>query len=85
MKDDVPPPRIDHKNKIQTGEVQNIGWMTHDECMSLLRPYDIAKKKMIEKVYSDLLNMKNNYIVSNFYYSNKRKGNYNFRGMSSSY
>ena len=69
MKDHIPPPRIDKRNKIQTGEVQNIGWMSFDECMYLLRPYDIAKKRMIQKVYNDLLNMKNNYIVSNFYYS----------------
>jgi len=72
MKDDVPPPRIDYKNKIQTGEVQNIGWLEYDECMAVIRPYDIAKKNVIKKVYNDLLEMKDDYICSRFYYSNKK-------------
>ena len=72
MKDDVPPPRIDYKNKIQTGEVQNIGWLEYDECMAVIRPYDIAKKNVIKKVYNDLLEMKDDYICSKFYYSNKK-------------
>jgi len=72
MKDDVPPPRVDYKNKIQTGEVQNIGWLEYDECMAVIRPYDIAKKNVIQKVYNDLLEMKDDYICSRFYYSNKK-------------
>lgn len=72
MKDDVPPPRIDYKNKIQTGEVQNIGWLEYDECMAVIRPYDIAKKNVIKKVYNDLLQMKDDYVCSRFYYSNKK-------------
>lgn len=72
MKDDVPPPRIDYKNKIQTGEVQNIGWLEYDECMAVIRPYDIAKKNVIKKVYNDLLEMKDDYVCSRFYYSNKK-------------
>ncbi len=72
MKDGVPPPRIDYKNKIQTGEVQNIGWLEYDECMAVIRPYDIAKKNVIKKVYNDLLEMKDDYICSKFYYSNKK-------------
>jgi 8-oxo-dGTP pyrophosphatase MutT (NUDIX family) len=72
MKDDVPPPRVDYKNKIQTGEVQNIGWLEYDECMAVIRPYDIAKKNVIKKVYNDLLEMKDDYICSRFYYSNKK-------------
>ena len=72
IKDDVPPPRVDYKNKIQTGEVQNIGWLEYDECMAVIRPYDIAKKNVIKKVYNDLLEMKDDYICSRFYYSNKK-------------
>ena len=72
MKDNVPPPRVDYKNKIQTGEVQNIGWLEYDECMAVIRPYDIAKKNVIKKVYNDLLEMKDDYICSRFYYSNKK-------------
>lgn len=75
MKEGVPPPKIDYKNKIQTGEVQNIGWLTSEECISIIRPYDTAKKRVIKKVYRDLLEMKNNFICSNFYYTSKKKIN----------
>jgi ADP-ribose pyrophosphatase YjhB (NUDIX family) len=73
IKDNAPPAKIDYKNKIQTGEVQNIGWFTYDECMSIIRPYDIAKKQVIKKVYDDLLVMKDNYVCSNFYYTGKKQ------------
>ena len=72
MKDNVPPPRVDYKNKIQTGEVQNIGWLTYEECMKVIRPYDIAKKGVVEKVNDDIIAMNNNYVCSNFYYTSKR-------------
>jgi 8-oxo-dGTP pyrophosphatase MutT (NUDIX family) len=77
MKEDVPPPKIDYKNKIQTGEVQNIGWLTYEECISVIRPYDVAKKNVLKKVYGDLLEMKNNFICSNFYYTSKKYSNQN--------
>jgi 8-oxo-dGTP pyrophosphatase MutT (NUDIX family) len=73
MKDNVPPPRIDYKNKIQTGEVQNIGWFSYEECMSIIRPYDIAKKSVIQNVYNDLVEMNNNFVCSNFYYTSKKQ------------
>ena len=73
MKDNVPPPRIDYKNKIQTGEVQNIGWFTFEECMAIIRPYDIAKKTVITNVYNDLIEMNNNFVCSNFYYTSKKQ------------
>jgi ADP-ribose pyrophosphatase YjhB (NUDIX family) len=73
MKDNVMPPTIDKNNIIQTGEVRNIGWFTYDECMSLIRPYDTAKKNVITQVNKDLINMNNNYICSEFYYTSNRK------------
>jgi ADP-ribose pyrophosphatase YjhB (NUDIX family) len=73
MKDNVLPPSIDKNNIIQTGEVQNIGWFTVEECLKLLRPYDIAKKNVIKNVYTDLVNMENNYVCTNFYYNQTRK------------
>ncbi len=71
MKDNIPPPRIDHNNILQTGEVQNIGWFTYEECLSLIRPYDSAKKNVIEKVYTDILKMKGNYECSHYYHRGK--------------
>ncbi len=73
MKDDIPPPRIDYKNKIQIGEVQNIGWVSFEECMSIIRPYDVAKKTVITNVYNDLVEMNNNFVCSNFYYTSKKQ------------
>lgn len=72
MKDNIPPPHIDNSNIIQIGEVQNIGWFTAEECLSLIRPYDTAKKEVIIKVHQDIIDMKEQYVLSNFYYNNKR-------------
>jgi 8-oxo-dGTP pyrophosphatase MutT (NUDIX family) len=75
MKENTPAPTIDKTNIVQTGEVQNIGWFTFDECMSLIRPYDNAKKRVIRQVYTDVQNMKENFVCSDFYY-NTRRNNY---------
>jgi 8-oxo-dGTP pyrophosphatase MutT (NUDIX family) len=73
MKDNILPPKIDKNNIVQTGEVRNVGWFTYDECMLLIRPYDEAKKNVITKVNHDILNMNNNYICSDFYYTSGKK------------
>jgi 8-oxo-dGTP pyrophosphatase MutT (NUDIX family) len=57
IKEKVHPPKIDIHNKVQTGEVSNIGWFTIDECLQLIRPYDTAKSQVIKKVYDDIINM----------------------------
>jgi ADP-ribose pyrophosphatase YjhB (NUDIX family) len=76
MKEDAPPPRIDHTNIVQTGEVQNIGWFTHEESMALIRPYDSAKKSVIDKVYHDIVSMKHQYNTSSFYYASRKNNNF---------
>lgn len=68
MKDTAPIPLVDKTDKIQTGEVRNIGWFTLNESISLLRDYDTAKKDMIIKVNSNLLQMKN-YDCSPIFYN----------------
>ena len=75
MKDNIAPPRIDKTNIVQMGEVQNIGWFTVEECLSLIRPYDIAKKDVIRRVNYDLLKMNGVYECSNFYYTSRNKKN----------
>jgi 8-oxo-dGTP pyrophosphatase MutT (NUDIX family) len=75
MKDSAPPPKVDQTNIIQIGEVKNIGWFSYDECINLIRPYDLAKKNVIRKVHYDIQSMNQTYICSNFYYNNKR-GNF---------
>lgn len=72
MKSGTQPPKININDKIQTGEVSNIGWLTYNECISLIRPYDIEKKKILSKVNKDILNMNFKYNLSN-YYTNPKK------------
>ena len=67
MKSDVTPPKVDFKNKVQTGEVQNIGWLTYSECISVIRPYDTAKIEIVKKVYNDLVKMNGKYETSSIY------------------
>lgn len=69
MKDNVKPPKIDLYNKVQTGEVRNIGWFTLNESLLLIRPYDTAKKNVIKKVNQDILNMNDTFKCSNIFYS----------------
>lgn len=64
MNDDIHKPKLDTSNILQMGEVKSIGWYTYDECMYLIRPYDVAKKEMITKVYNDIINMNGNYKYS---------------------
>jgi 8-oxo-dGTP pyrophosphatase MutT (NUDIX family) len=49
------PPTVDTTNKVQMGEVRNMGWLDYEECTAVLRPYDTAKLDVLTKVYSDLL------------------------------
>jgi 8-oxo-dGTP pyrophosphatase MutT (NUDIX family) len=67
MKDNVHPPKIDLNNHSQIGEVKNLGWFTFNESISLLRPYDIEKKKVLVKVNIDVVKMNFKFICSNFY------------------
>lgn len=69
MRDNVHAPKIDLYNKVQTGEVRNIGWFTLNESLLLIRPYDTAKKNVIQKVHDDIINMNDNFNCSKIFYS----------------
>jgi len=69
MRENVQPPKIDLYNKLQTGEVSNIGWFTLSESLLLIRPYDTAKKNVIQKVNEDIINMNDNFNCSSIFYS----------------
>lgn len=71
IKDKVHPPKIDIYNKVQTGEVRNIGWFTLDECINLIRPYDTAKKNIIKNVANDIVNMNAQYNCSKIFLNSK--------------
>lgn len=69
MRKNTLPPRVDKTNKVQSGEVQNIGWFTIDQCMNLVRPYDTEKKRVLKTVYDDLINMNNEFQCSYTYFN----------------
>lgn len=76
MKDKVSPPKIDVNNHSQIGEVKNIGWFSFNESISLMRPYDTEKKKVLVNVNTDVVKM--NFIFNcSSYYSNYPKWKYN--------
>ena len=56
MDESIYKPTVNKNNKIQYGEVKNIGWFTYEECIHLMRPYDIAKKEVLSKVYKKIIN-----------------------------
>ena len=85
MKKNSTTPKVDKNNKLQLGEVQNIGWFTFDQCMNIVRPYDIEKKKVLERVNNDLLEMKNNYQCSSTYFRKTTKKQYNMPPYSTLY
>lgn len=54
MRSSAHAPRVDFNNKVQTGEVVNIGWFSIEECLALIRPYDIAKKNIMQNLANDI-------------------------------
>lgn len=54
---------IDTNNIIQMSEVKNVGWFSFNECLALIRPYDVEKKKILTKIYNDLLCMNHIYKI----------------------
>jgi len=71
MNDSINPPCVDSTSLIQTGEVRNVGWFTHEECQAILRPYDVEKKKVLTRVYRDILSMNFNFNCSPWYYKRR--------------
>jgi 8-oxo-dGTP pyrophosphatase MutT (NUDIX family) len=71
MNDSISPPSVDSTSLVQTGEVKNVGWFTHEECQAILRPYDTEKKKVLSRVYRDILSMNFNFNCSQWYYKRR--------------
>jgi 8-oxo-dGTP pyrophosphatase MutT (NUDIX family) len=51
---DVGPPRLNKSNIQQIAEIGNVGWFTLEQCMAIIRPYDEAKKELLERVHAKL-------------------------------
>lgn len=50
----VQSPRMDPDNIQQVGEIRNVGWFTLKQCLSIIRPYDLAKKNVLWRVHDAL-------------------------------
>jgi hypothetical protein len=55
LKKGILPPKVDQNNMLQCGEVHAIALLTYQECMNMIRPYDIQKKNVLSGVYNDIL------------------------------
>ncbi len=54
--DKVGLPRINLHYVQQSGEIANFGWFTFEQCMKIIRPYDGARKNLLEKVHKKYKN-----------------------------
>ena len=50
-------PEIDYNNKNQAGEIKRVIWLTKNQSMRLIRPYDNEKKRIVENVFNRFSNM----------------------------
>lgn len=44
-------PRVDSENIQQAGEVKNAAFFTFEQCMHIIRPYDVAKKQLLQRIH----------------------------------
>jgi hypothetical protein len=47
-----------HSSKYDETEVSKIEWKTFEQCLSCIRPYNLEKKKILEDIYSCILEYK---------------------------
>jgi len=45
---------IDDKNIMQLREVSNLKWLTFEDCMHNIRPYNLAKKELLTKINNSI-------------------------------
>jgi ADP-ribose pyrophosphatase YjhB (NUDIX family) len=45
---------LSHSHGYQTSEVKNMKWLSYDECMKIIRPYNIEKKNMLTSINNTL-------------------------------
>ena len=46
---------IDVKNTMQLREVSDIKWLSFEECMNCIRPYNVAKKELLTKIHNSIV------------------------------
>jgi 8-oxo-dGTP pyrophosphatase MutT (NUDIX family) len=45
---------LSHSHGYQTSEVKNMKWLSYDECMKIIRPYNTEKKNMLTSINNTL-------------------------------
>ena len=50
------PMFVDQSNPLQYQEIGNIKFMNYEECMSIIRPYHIEKKRILSNLYMAIIN-----------------------------
>ena len=45
---------LSYSHGYQTSEVKNMKWLSYDECMNIIRPYNIEKKNMLTSINNTL-------------------------------
>lgn len=54
VKDNAEGPRFDLHNIQQAAEIRKISWLTYEQCLAIIRPYDAAKKKVFRQIHDFL-------------------------------
>ena len=52
------PKNIMNMGNYQKSEVSKMEWKTYDECVKVIRPYNLEKKHVIDKIHKSLQDYK---------------------------
>ena len=44
-------PKIPLEDVKMAGEISNYGWFSYEQCMHIIRPYDVAKKELLRQIH----------------------------------
>lgn len=51
---DATGPRFDPTNVQQAAEIRKVAWLTYEQCLAIMRPYDTAKKETLRRIHDSL-------------------------------
>lgn len=52
--DDATGPRFDSGNVLQAAEIRKVAWLTYEQCLAIMRPYDTAKMETFKRIHDTL-------------------------------
>lgn len=53
-------PKIPLEDIRQAGEISSYGWFPFEQCMNIIRPYDVAKKELLNRIHSIMKEIRQN-------------------------